>query len=139
MRNTFEEHAIPPSTTLAAVERNATNPALAHALPIPRYLETVYWWAYVHPKAVHLFEREWLVNAILFGHYATLRNHALAALGALGTPGSPIHGRTLQVACVYGNLTASLLARLAPAAQLEVVDVLPIQLKNLRADRKSVV
>ncbi len=76
---------------------------------------------------MHLFEREWLVNAILFGHYATLRNHALAALG------STIHGRTLQVACVYGNLTASLLARLAPAAQLEVVDVLPIQLKNLRA------
>ena len=34
---------------------------------VPRYLEQVYWWAYVHPRAVSLFEREWLVNATLFG------------------------------------------------------------------------
>lgn len=95
--------------------------------PIPRYLETVYWWAYVHPNAVNVFEREWLVNAILFGNYARLRNHALDELGMV------IHGRTLQIACVYGNLTPRLLARMAPDASLEVVDILPIQLQNLRA------
>jgi len=99
----------------------------AHGLPVPSYLEQDYWWAYVHPRAVHLFEREWLVNAILFGNYARLRNLALAELGAT------VHGRTLQVACVYGNLTSRLLARLAPDASLEVVDILPIQLRNLRA------
>ena len=97
------------------------------APPIPRYLEAVYWWAYVHPRAVNLFEREWLVNAILFGNYARLRDHALKQLG------QTIHGRTLQVACVYGNLTPRLLARLAPDASLEVVDILPIQLQNLGA------
>ena len=32
-------------------------------LPVPHYLEQAYWWAYVHPKAVHVFERDWLVNA----------------------------------------------------------------------------
>jgi len=95
------------------------------ALPIPRYLEQVYWWAYVHPKAVHLFEREWLVNAILFGNYGRLRDMALAELGPV------LHGRTLQVACVYGNLTPKLRERLAPDASLDVVDILPIQLKNL--------
>ena len=95
--------------------------------PIPRYLETVYWWAYVHPNAVSVFEREWLVNAILFGNYARLRNHALDELGAT------VHDRTLQIACVYGNLTRKLLARMAPEARLEVVDILPIQLQNLRA------
>ncbi len=47
-----------------------------HSLPIPRYLEAVYWWAYVHPRAVHLFEREWLVNLILFGNYGRLRDAA---------------------------------------------------------------
>ena len=94
-------------------------------LPIPRYLEQVYWWAYVHPKAVHLFEREWLVNLILFGNYGRLRDAALAELG------ETVQGRTLQVACVYGNLTAKLRERLGEEASLDVVDILPIQLKNL--------
>jgi ubiquinone/menaquinone biosynthesis C-methylase UbiE len=85
----------------------------------------VYWWAYVHPKAVHVFEREWLVNAILFGNYGRLRDDALADLG------EPVHGHTLQMACVYGNLTARLQQRLAPGARLDVVDILPIQLTNL--------
>ena len=97
----------------------------ARALPIPRYLQQVYWWAYVHPKAVHLFEREWLVNAILFGNYGRLRDAALAELG------ETVCGKTLQVACVYGNLTPHLRQRIAPDARLDVVDVLPIQLKNL--------
>jgi ubiquinone/menaquinone biosynthesis C-methylase UbiE len=96
-----------------------------HPLQIPRYLQQVYWWAYVHPRAVHLFEREWLVNAILFGNYARLRDAALAELGG------EIAGRTLQVACVYGNLTPRLRERLAPDASLDVVDILPVQLNNL--------
>ena len=95
------------------------------ALPIPRYLEQLYWWAYVHPNAVQLFEREWLVNAILFGNYARLRDAALDRLGAT------IEGRTLQVACVYGNLTRRLSERMAPDARLDVVDILPVQLHNL--------
>jgi ubiquinone/menaquinone biosynthesis C-methylase UbiE len=94
-------------------------------LPIPRYLEQVYWWAYVHPKAVHLFERDWLVNAILFGNYGRLRDAALAELG------DTVQGRTLQVACVYGNLTPRLRERLEDTATLDVVDILPIQLQNL--------
>lgn len=97
------------------------------ALEVPRYLQEVYWWAYVHPRAVTLFEQEWLVNTILFGNYARLRDHALNALG------ETIQRRTLQVACVYGNLTPRLLARMAPDARLDVVDILPIQLKNLAA------
>jgi ubiquinone/menaquinone biosynthesis C-methylase UbiE len=102
-------------------------PALAPALklPIPRYLEQVYWWAYVHPNAVQLFEREWLVNLILFGNYGRLRDAALDDFG------HSVTGRTLQVACAYGNLTPRLLQRLAPDASLDVVDILPIQLLNL--------
>ncbi|MFC5499451.1 rhodoquinone biosynthesis methyltransferase RquA [Caenimonas terrae] len=107
----------------------AALPSLARPAPrvpaIPGYLEQVYWWAYVHPNAVHVFEREWLVNLILFGNYGRLRDAALADLGA------EVGGRTLQVACVYGNLTARLQQRLAPGANLDVVDILPIQLQNL--------
>lgn len=104
------------------------DPARWRAPVIPRYLEQVYWWAYVHPKAVALFEREWLVSAILFGHYSQLRD---AALAGLAPPGQPVQGSTLQVACVYGNLTSRLLRRSAPDARLDVVDILPIQLHNL--------
>lgn len=93
---------------------------------VPHYLEQIYWWAYVHPNAVQVFEREWLVNAILFGNYSRLRDDAIEDLG------SPLLGRTLQMACVYGNLTATLQRQLAPTARLDVVDVLPVQLKNLR-------
>ena len=110
------------------LEAGAALPALAPPLrapAIPRYLEQVYWWAYVHPRAVRLFEREWLVNLILFGNYGRLRDAALAELG------QTITGRTLQVACVYGNLTPRLRERLAPDARLDVVDILPIQLANL--------
>jgi ubiquinone/menaquinone biosynthesis C-methylase UbiE len=107
----------------------AALPSLARPAPrapaIPRYLEQVYWWAYVHPNAVQIFEREWLVNLILFGNYGRLRDAALADLG------EPVTGKTLQVACVYGNLTPRLQQRLAPGASLDIVDILPIQLKNL--------
>jgi hypothetical protein len=41
-------------------------------IPIPRYLLTNYWWAYVHPSAAELFERQWLVNLILWGNYSRL-------------------------------------------------------------------
>jgi len=92
---------------------------------VPGYLAETYWWAYVHPRAVRLFEREWLVNLILWGNFGRLRD---AALGALG---ERLEGRTLQIACVYGDLTARLAARVANGAHLGVVDVLPIQLDNL--------
>ncbi len=92
---------------------------------VPRYLEETYWWAYVHPNAIKLFERQWLVNAILFGNFARLRDAALDALG------KQVAGRTLQLACVYGDFSPRLAARIAPGGSLDVVDVLPLQLENL--------
>ena len=92
---------------------------------MPGYLAETYWWAYVHPRAVRLFEREWLVNLILWGNFGRLRDAALDALG------ERLAGRTLQIACVYGDLTTRLATRVAHGARLDVVDVLPIQLDNL--------
>jgi ubiquinone/menaquinone biosynthesis C-methylase UbiE len=93
---------------------------------IPAYLEQVYWWAYVHPNAVRVFEREWLVNLILFGNYSKLRDAAVRELG------NGAAGATLQVACVYGDLTPRVHQCIAKDGALHVVDVLPIQLENLR-------
>lgn len=100
---------------------------MQEAATIPEYLHETYWWAYVHPNAVRLFERQWLVNLILWGNFAKLRDSALDALGA------SLPGRTLQVACVYGDFTTRLAQRVARGeGALDVVDVLPIQLANLR-------
>lgn len=95
------------------------------SIPVPSYLAQTYWWAYLHPRAVYLFERQWLVNLILWGNFARLRD---AALDTLGTS---LDGRTLQIACVYGNLTKRLIGRLDSDASLDIVDILPIQLENL--------
>ena len=95
---------------------------------VPDYLNTHYWWAYIHPRAVKLFERQWLINLILCGNYVRLRDAALAEMG------ESLPGATLQVACVYGDLTNQLSRRAAAGGgSIDVVDVLPIQLKNLRS------
>jgi len=94
---------------------------------VPHYLADHYWWAYVHPNAVKVFERQWLVNLILWSNYRRLRDAALAELA------DNLSGKTLQVACVYGDLTCHLSEKVAAAGgSLDVIDVLPVQLQNLR-------
>ena len=120
----FESAACPPSEQVRAAPAVATT----GQVDIPAYLSQTYWWAYLHPNAVRLFERQWLVNLILWGNFARLRD---AALAELGSASSPLEGNVLQVACVYGNFTEQLVRRLSPRAHLTVVDVAPIQVDNL--------
>lgn len=100
--------------------------ALRAPAAIPEYLHNTYWWAYLHPRAVHIFERQWLVNLILWGNFARLRDAALQEMGDV------INGRVLQVACVYGDFTEHLVRRLGPQGSVDVIDVAPIQIKNLQ-------
>ncbi len=55
---------------VAAEVRRAPAPVvhLRDSAGVPYYLKTHYWWAYVHPRAVKLFERQWLTNLILWGN-----------------------------------------------------------------------
>ncbi|TXI74214.1 MAG: class I SAM-dependent methyltransferase [Dokdonella sp.] len=108
----------PPVATCVAVK---SSPA------VPQYLQAHYWWAYVHPRAVHFFERQWLVNLILWGNYRRLCNAVLHSYD------HHLPGRTLQIACAYGDLTPRLAKCVAPEGVLEIVDILPIQLDNLAA------
>ncbi len=93
---------------------------------IPKYLEDTYWWAYLHPKGVRLFERQWLVNLILWGNFIRLRDVALDELGEV------IRGHTLQVACVYGDFTPQLADRRSPGTRLDLIDVARVQLENAK-------
>jgi ubiquinone/menaquinone biosynthesis C-methylase UbiE len=96
------------------------------AISIPAYLEKAYWWAYVRPYAIKFWDRYWLINLILLGNFVKLRDLALDALG------SNIQGRILQIACVYGDFSLKLAQRLASDSSLDVVDVVPAQLENVR-------
>jgi len=113
----------PSSSSGTAFDSNQTETSPE----VPYYLKRYYWWAYVHPNAVRFFERQWLMNMILWGNYARLRDVALDALGA------SLPGRTIQIACAYGNTTKALVERVtAGSGHLDVIDVLPTQLENLR-------
>jgi ubiquinone/menaquinone biosynthesis C-methylase UbiE len=101
-------------------------PPVHEAPALPDYLRDTYSWAYVTPEAVRRFERQWLVNLILWGNFARLRDMALDSLG------QRLEGKSLQIACVYGDLTQRLAARHANEGDLDVIDVLPVQIDNLR-------
>lgn len=113
--------AISPTRPLPACTTRVTGTPV-----IPEYLEKVYWWAYLHPNAVRLFERQWLVNLILWGNFNRLRDAALEELG------EAVDQRVLQIACVYGDFTRRIATRLGEQGELDVIDVAPIQLENLR-------
>lgn len=92
---------------------------------IPYYLERHYWWAYLRPTSLRVFDHPAVVSAILWGQYRRLCDAALSEV----RPGQQV----LQLACVYGDLTPRLRDRLGPQGRLEVVDVAPIQIDNLAA------
>ncbi len=116
-----------PNTGQEAVQLNpVTVPA------IPDYLQDTYWWAYLHPKSFWFFEREWVVNLILWGNMKKLTNAVLDELEL-----QP-HSSVLQVACVYGDFSNRLAAHLGKTQSwLSVVDVAPIQIQNVEKKLKD--
>ena len=93
--------------------------------PIPAYLEENYWWAYVHPRAVRFWDRQWLINLVLLGNYKRLCNQVLDGCR------HSLPGRTLQVGCAYGDITPRLAQCVEQDGMLDVIDVLQVQLDNL--------
>ena len=95
-------------------------------LPTPDYLRKIYWWAYEHPLAVRFWDRSWLINLILLGNYDRLGDAVLEEFT------HPLNGATLQISCAYGKLTPRLQAQLGRDGLLDVIDVLDVQLDNVR-------
>jgi SAM-dependent methyltransferase len=93
---------------------------------VPGYLERHYWWAYLRPASIAIFDHPAVVSAILWGNYRRLSDKSLARI--------PKRARVLQLACVYGDLSARLADRIGPSGRLDIVDAAAIQVANV--DRK---
>ncbi|MFT5141219.1 MAG: ubiquinone/menaquinone biosynthesis C-methylase UbiE [Lysobacterales bacterium] len=99
---------------------------------IPEYLQETYWWAYLHPNSFWFFEREWVVNLILWGNMRRLTNAVLEDV-----PSQPF-SRVLQVACVYGDFSNRLAKKLEKnGSTLGIADVASIQLDNVKDKLKE--
>jgi len=91
---------------------------------LPDYLERTYWWAYLRPASIRIFDHNVIVSAILWGQYRRLSDTVLTRI-ARGD-------RMLQLACVYGDLSQRLARQVGPEGALDIVDVAPIQIANVR-------
>ncbi len=91
-------------------------------LAVPDYLERHYWWAYLSPTGLRIFDHPTVASAILWGQYRRLTDAALAEIA----PGV----RVLQIACVYGDMSQRLAAHIGPGGALDVIDIAPIQVAN---------
>ena len=116
---------MPPSPIEATLD--GATLAGAEAPPIPHYLEQVYWWAYVHPNAVSFFERAVAGQSDPVGQF---RSAARRRAGRTGTRRCP--GARCRSPASMATSSEHLAARVAPGGSLDIVDVLPIQLRNLR-------
>src|SRR5665647_2014458 len=71
---------------------------------VPDYLARYYWWAYLWRWGIWFFDHQPVINAILFGQYDRLLKKTLAQVETRPD------ARLLQLTCVYGKLTPSLLS-----------------------------
>ncbi|MCB1955828.1 MAG: rhodoquinone biosynthesis methyltransferase RquA [Rhodocyclaceae bacterium] len=90
----------------------------------PEYLLRTYRWAYLDRRWLRWLDRPVVVSAILWGNARRLMARAIATF----RPGQ----RVLQAAAVYGDFSQRLLDRLGEGGHLDVVDVAPLQVANVR-------
>lgn len=91
---------------------------------LPEYLRQTYSWAYLNHRTLPWLDRSLVVSAILWGNAARLMRAAVAEF----SPGSSV----LQAACVYGVFSPMLAEQVGAKGTLDVVDVAPIQISNVR-------
>ena len=103
---------------------SATSATETLALRLPAYLEDNYWWAYLRPASLLVFDHVPVVSAILWGNYERLK---LAVIGEI-RPGQKV----LQAACVYGDLSPGLARAVGHGGRLDVIDIAPLQVDNCR-------
>lgn len=96
---------------------------------VPSYLRDVYGWAYLHPVGRAVFDRNLMVQLILWTNYRKLLRGVLAEI----KPGT----RVLQLACVYGDFSPRLAEAIGRDGRLEVIDVAGVQVESCRVKLRN--
>ncbi|MEX0828451.1 MAG: rhodoquinone biosynthesis methyltransferase RquA [Haliea sp.] len=121
----YNLQAVPWDASVEPLGRaSAPRSSLQTTSQIPAYINDHYWWAYLRPASLKVFDNTPVVSAILWGQYARLKEAALEEI----QPGQQI----LQAACVYGDLSPQLAKRVGNEGRLDVIDIVPLQVTNCR-------
>lgn len=91
---------------------------------VPEYLARYYWWAYLWRWGIWFFDHQPVINAILFGQYDRLLSRTLAQVETRRG------ARLMQLTCVYGKLTPTLLS--ATGNEIHLCDISTGQLRLAR-------
>lgn len=120
----FRSEAIlePGSGAAGGVQEAAALASPTH--DVPAYLRDTYTWAYLTPGLARLFDREPVVEAILWGNARRLIGRVIAEM----EPG----WRVLQPAAVYGTFSCQLAMALGSNGRLTVGDIAPLQVELTR-------
>ncbi|BAL26434.1 rhodoquinone biosynthesis methyltransferase RquA [Azoarcus sp. KH32C] len=99
-------------------------PTVPRVSAVPLYLSRTYHWAYLDRRTLPWLDRSLVVSAILWGNAGRLMQAAAEEFQA--------GQRLLQAACVYGPFSRMLAEQVGGEGDLEVIDVAPIQVANVR-------
>lgn len=95
---------------------------------VPEYLARYYWWAYLWRWGVWFFDHQPIINTILFDQYDKLLSRTLAQIE------TQTSAKILQLTCVYGKLTPSLLS--GTSSDVHICDIAAVQLQLARRKTK---
>lgn len=112
----------PSETSGASPAKGATVVSLNG--DVPAYLKDTYTWAYLSTLGTKIFDRQVVVNTILWGNARRLIRWVTSEL----RPGQSI----MQPAAVYGSFSRDLAQAVGPDGHVEVSDVAPIQVALTR-------
>ena len=90
---------------------------------LPEYLVRNYWWAYLTPTSLHLFDNWLFLTCLLWGNLPRLVRAACVEF----RPGQSV----LQAANAYGSIATELARTVGADGRLDLVDVAPLQVEHV--------
>lgn len=108
----------------SGIEANLAAVEAAREPSLPDYLVKTYWWAYLTPATILLFDNPVFLTALLWGNLPRLVRAACDEFA----PGQ----RVLQAAHAYGPLSVELAEKVGPHGRLEVIDIAPLQIERVQ-------
>lgn len=90
---------------------------------LPDYLVRNYWWAYLTPASLFVFDNPVFLTMLLWGNLPRLVRAATGEFAA---------GQTvLQAANAYGPICTELAETVGPQGRLDVIDISPLQVEHV--------